>query len=111
MEAVGGGDGWLAAAAAAARRAAANAVARGGSRADARRSVDGTRLQAASNHRLYKPVPADMLIRVTLRNLSANPLSFVPVFVGEDGTEEVEEKIQLESGEVREHAGRQGLVV
>ena len=70
--------------------------------------VDGARLQAASNHRLYKPVPADMLIRVTLRNLSANPLSFRPVFVEEDGTEEVGEKIHLESGEVREHAGRAG---
>ena len=77
--------------------------------------VNAARVEAAPGYRLYAPVTPDHLIRVTLKNLSATPLSFVPVYVGEDGQEEVEDKVDLASGEVRvgvgnsrRHGGRVG---
>ena len=63
--------------------------------------VNAARVEAAPGYRLYAPVTPDHLIRVTLKNLSAQPLSFVPVYVGKDGTKEEEDKVDLASGEVR----------
>jgi len=63
--------------------------------------VDGARVQVAPNFRLYQPVTVGMLLRVAVKNLSATPLSFVPVYVGEDGSEKPEDKIDLASREVR----------
>ena len=77
--------------------------------------VNAARVEAAPGYRLYAPVTPDHLIRVTLKNLSAQPLSFVPVYVGKDGTKEEEDKVDLASGEVRvgvgnsrRHGGRVG---
>jgi hypothetical protein len=72
---------------------------------DGKDDDDGKRIERGSvqvrhDCRLYS-VPAGRLIRVTLRNWSAKPLSFVPVYVDKDGTEEPEEKIDLASSEVR----------
>ena len=63
--------------------------------------VDGARLLAAQNYRLYQRVTPGMLLRVRLKNLSEKPLSFVLVYVGVDGSEEHEGKIDLASLEVR----------
>jgi len=38
---------------------------------------------------------------VAVKNLSATPLSFVPVYVGADGSEQPEDTIDLASREVR----------
>ena len=62
--------------------------------------VLAARVEAAPGYRRYAPITPDLLIRVTLRNLSAKPLSFVPVYVGKDGEEELA-KMVLSSGEVR----------
>ena len=68
---------------------------------DEGKRVDSARVQVAPNFRLYQPVTQDMLLRVAVKNLSAKPLSFVPVYVDEEGLEQSEDKIDLASGEVR----------
>ncbi len=70
--------------------------------------VDGDRVQASPNFRLFQPVTARMLLRVALKNMSSKPLSFVPVYVGEDGSEEPEDKIDLARGEVRRRVAEGG---
>jgi hypothetical protein len=57
--------------------------------------------RVAPDFRLYQPVTVGKLLRVAVKNLSATPLSFVPVYVGEDGSEKPEDKIDLASREVR----------
>lgn len=43
-------------------------------------------------------VNESMLIRVNVKNKGEAPISFVPVYIDEDGAEEVEDKIDLEAG-------------
>ena len=68
---------------------------------------DGERVQpcktrTARDYRLYS-VDAGRQIRVTVRNLSlTRSISFVPVYLGEDGNEEGEEPVDLKSGEAHE---------
>jgi hypothetical protein len=63
--------------------------------------VDGARLLVAQNYRLYQRVTPGMLLRVRLKNLSEKPLSFLLVYVGVDGSEEHEGRIDLASLKVR----------
>ena len=65
--------------------------------------------RVAPDFRLYQPVTVGKLLRVAVKNLSATPLSFVPVYVGADGSEEPEDKIDLEGGEVRRRVAEERL--
>ncbi len=56
--------------------------------------------ECGTDYRLYTVSPGQ-LIKVTIKNLSSKPLSFQPVYVHEDGSEEPEDFIQaLKQGEV-----------
>ena len=59
--------------------------------------------ECGADYRLYA-VCAQQLIKVTIKNLSAKPLSFQPVYVDTKGFEEQEEfTAPLKQGEVRLH--------
>jgi serine/threonine protein kinase len=64
--------------------------------------IDSSKVQTAKNYRLYT-VDAGQELRVYLRNLSlVKTISFTPVYVNEEGTEEIEEERMLKSGEAQE---------
>ena len=62
--------------------------------------------ECGADYRLYA-VSTLQLIKVTIKNLSAKPLSFQPVYVSAEGNEEPEEFIEpLKQGEVSTHVLR-----
>ena len=61
--------------------------------------IQGSRVQQAPAYRLYS-VEEQKLIRVTVKNLSQKELSFLPVYLAVDGTEEPEDVVTLKCGEV-----------
>ena len=61
--------------------------------------IDTPRITKGPNLRLYTVDP-DLLIRVTVKNLSlTRDISLMPVYVKENGEEEAEELVELKSGE------------
>ena len=74
---------------------------------DGKDDNEGVRIESpkesGADYRLYT-VSAQQLIKVTIKNLSAKPLSFQPVYVDTEGNEEPEEfTAPLKQGEVRMH--------
>jgi len=64
--------------------------------------IDASKVQTAKNFRLYT-VDAGQELRVYLRNLSLfKTISFTPVYVNEEGTEETQEEQNLKSFEEQE---------
>jgi hypothetical protein len=64
--------------------------------------IDASKVQTAKNFRLYT-VDAGQEVRVYLRNLSLfKTISFTPVYVNEEGTEETQEERTLGVGEAQE---------
>jgi hypothetical protein len=61
--------------------------------------VDNSRITKRPNLRLYSVDP-DLLIRVTVKNMSStSDISFKPVYVKDNGEEEPEDIVELKSGE------------
>ena len=61
--------------------------------------IDASRITKGHDFRLYSVDP-DLLIRVTVKNLSVTrDISLKPVYVKENGEEESEELVELKSGE------------
>ena len=61
--------------------------------------IDSSRITKRPNLRLYSVDP-DLLIRVTVKNLSSTSnISFKPVYVKDNGEEEPEDTVELKSGE------------
>ena len=61
--------------------------------------IDTSRISKGPQFRLYSVDP-DLLIRVTVKNLcSTRDISLVPVYVKDNGEEDLEELVQLKSGE------------
>jgi hypothetical protein len=61
--------------------------------------IDASRITKGHDFRLYSVDP-DLLIQVTVKNLSATrDISLKPVYVKENGEEESEELVELKSGE------------
>ena len=61
--------------------------------------IDTPKITKGSNLRLYTVDP-DLLIRVTVKNLSSTrDISLMPVYVKDNGEEEPEDIIELKSGE------------
>ncbi len=61
--------------------------------------IDASRITKGHDFRLYSVDP-DLLIRVTLKNLSpTRNIAVKPVYVKENGEEETEEIVELKSGE------------
>lgn len=50
--------------------------------------------ECGADYRLYK-VSAQQMIKTTIKNLSAKPLSFQPVYLNTEGGEELEDPISL----------------
>ena len=74
---------------------------------DGKDDDEGVRIErpkeCGADYRLYT-VSAQQLIRVRIKNLSATPLSFQPVYVNDKGAESPEEfTAPLKQGEVRMH--------
>ena len=64
--------------------------------------IDAFKVQTGKNYRLYT-VDAGQQLRVYLRNLSlVKTISFTPVYVNEEGTEETQEEQKLKSFEGQE---------
>ena len=62
-------------------------------------NIDSSRITKRPNLRLYSVDP-DLLIRVTVKNLSStSDISFKPVYVKDNGEEEPEDIVELKSGE------------
>jgi hypothetical protein len=64
--------------------------------------IDAPRITKRPKFRLYSVDP-DMLIRVTVKNLSSTrDISLMPVYVKDNGEEEPEDLVELKSGECLE---------
>ena len=61
--------------------------------------IDTSKITKGPKFRLYS-VDADLLIRVTVKNLSSTrAISLMPVYVKDNGEEEPEDLVELKSGE------------